>query len=176
MKIQQLPITVLKSYANNPRTNDNAVDAVAKSITEFGFKVPIIIDSDNVIIAGHTRLKAAIKLGLKTVPVIIASDLTPDQVKAFRLADNKTGELAEWDLMRMDIEIDDIEMDMKGFGFEAQEEKVINDFDGIIESIDISEAIELPEYITIRTTQANKDKIVQLIKTTITGYCHVETS
>ena len=84
-------------YANNPRKNGPAVDKVAASIKEFGFKVPIIIGKDNVIVTGHTRLLAAQKLGLETVPCIIADDLTPAQIKAFRLADNKTAEFSEWD-------------------------------------------------------------------------------
>lgn len=95
LKIEYLKISDLIPYANNPRINDNAVDAVAASIKEFGFKNPIVIDNCNVIIAGHTRLKAAEKLGLKTVPVIRADDLTEQQAQAFRLADNKTAELAE---------------------------------------------------------------------------------
>ena len=107
-------------YANNPRLNDNAVDAVAASIKEFGFKVPIVVDGENVIINGHTRLKAAHKLGLKQVPVIVADDLTPEQVKAFRLADNKTSELAEWDLDKLDIELEGIpDIDMDAFGFDV---------------------------------------------------------
>lgn len=112
----------LLPYANNPRLNDGAVDAVAASIKEFGFKVPIVVDSDGVIVTGHTRLKAAKKLGLDKVPVIVASDLTPEQVKAFRLADNKTSELAEWDLGKLDIELGEIEdIDMNDFGFEEIE-------------------------------------------------------
>ena len=90
INVKYLQISKLKEYENNPRHNENAVEAVAESIKQFGFKVPIIIDKDNIIVAGHTRKKAAIKLGLKTVPCIIADDLTPEQVKAFRLADNKT--------------------------------------------------------------------------------------
>ena len=106
-------------YANNPRLNDNAVDAVAASIKEFGFKVPIVVDSENVIINGHTRLKAAHKLGLKQGPCIVADDLTPQQVKAFRLADNKTSELAEWDMDKLDIELVEIpDIDMSVFGFD----------------------------------------------------------
>ena len=112
----------LLPYANNPRVNDGAVDAVAASIKEFGFKVPIVVDSDGVIVAGHTRLKAAKKLGLDTVPVIVADDLSPEQVKAFRLADNKTAELADWDLGKLDIELGEIEdIDMNDFGFEEIE-------------------------------------------------------
>lgn len=105
MKIIDFKIDSLKEYKNNPRFNDAAVVKVAASIKEFGFKVPIVVDKDNVIIAGHTRLKAAKSLGLDTVPCIIADDLTEEQVKAFRLADNKTGELAEWDIEKLHEEL-----------------------------------------------------------------------
>lgn len=118
-KVTYMDVDSLIPYANNPRLNDNAVDAVAASIKEFGFKVPIVVDGENVIINGHTRLKAAHKLGLTQVPVIVADDLTPEQVKAFRLADNKTSELAEWDLGKLDIELGQIpDIDMGAFGFE----------------------------------------------------------
>lgn len=118
-KVTYMDVDSLIPYANNPRLNDNAVDAVAASIKEFGFKVPIVVDGENVIINGHTRLKAAHKLGLKQVPVIVADDLTPEQVKAFRLADNKTSELAEWDMDKLDIELEGInEIDMGEFGFD----------------------------------------------------------
>ena len=118
-KVTYMDTDSLIPYANNPRLNDNAVDAVAASIKEFGFKVPIVVDGENVIINGHTRLKAAHKLGLKQVPVIVADDLTPAQVKAFRLADNKTSEFAEWDLDKLDIELDSIaDIDMGDFGFD----------------------------------------------------------
>lgn len=117
MQIIYKTLEELKPYKNNPRNNDGAVDAVAASIKEFGFKVPIVIDADGEIIAGHTRLKAAKKLGLEKVPCIIADDLTPDQIKAFRLADNKTAELAEWNLELLQLELDDIELDMSEFGF-----------------------------------------------------------
>lgn len=109
----------LRPYERNPRNNDAAVDAVAESIREFGFKVPIVVDRDGVIVAGHTRFKAAKKLHLETVPVVIADDLTDEQVKAFRLADNKTGELAEWDWNLLDLELSEIQgIDMELFGFE----------------------------------------------------------
>lgn len=114
-------IDELKPYKRNPRNNDGAVDAVAASIKEFGFKVPIVIDTDGEIIAGHTRLKAAQKLGLAEVPCIIADDLTPDQIKAFRLADNKTAELAEWDFDLLQLELEDIKLDMADFGFDTTE-------------------------------------------------------
>lgn len=124
MKIVMKKILLLQEYQNNPRNNDEAVDAVASSIKEFGFKVPIVITSDNVIIAGHTRLKASIKLGLSEVPCIIADDLTEEQIKAFRLADNKTSELATWDLSRLEAELLDIDMDMLQFGFEDLESDI----------------------------------------------------
>ena len=94
---------------------------MAASIKEFGFKVPIVIDANGEIVAGHTRLKAAKKLGLAEVPCIIADDLTPEQIKAFRLADNKTAELAEWDFDLLHLELDDIDLDMSDFGFTPSE-------------------------------------------------------
>ena len=124
MKIIDKKVSELLPYANNPRRNDPAVDAVAASIREFGFKVPIVIDSNNEIIAGHTRLKAAKRLGLQTVPCIIADDLTPEQVKAFRLADNKVSELAEWDLDLLSLELEGLpDFDMEQFGFEKEQEE-----------------------------------------------------
>ncbi|MDX9797539.1 MAG: DNA modification methylase [Bacteroidales bacterium] len=115
-------ITSLLEYDNNPRHNEEAIEAVANSIREFGFKVPIVISSDNVIIAGHTRLKASVSLGLEEVPCIIADDLNDEQIKAFRLADNKTAELATWDLSKLEEELADIDMDMLQFGFDEMEE------------------------------------------------------
>lgn len=118
-------------YINNPRQNDNAVDAVASSIKNFGFKQPIVIDSNNEIIAGHTRLKAAKKLHIEEVPCIIADDLTPAQIKAYRLADNKVSELASWDDELLFIELDgvklDINMDAFGFDMGAYEDTPFSD-------------------------------------------------
>ena len=121
MNIKELSISQLHEYDNNPRNNDGAVDAVAASIREFGFKVPVIVDGDNVIVAGHTRVKAARKLGMSAVPCIIADDLTPEQIKAFRLADNKVGELAGWEIEKLGKELSEIDMDMSVFGFDAVE-------------------------------------------------------
>jgi len=118
MNIQMYDTKDLIPYENNPRLNDDAVEAVAESIKEFGFKNPIIVDHENVIINGHTRLKAAKKLGLEKVPVIKALDLTPEQVKAYRLADNKVGEIADWDFDLLQGELSDIQLDMEVFGFE----------------------------------------------------------
>ena len=123
MDILNLGLEEIKPYEKNPRNNDNAVDAVAASIREFGFKVPIIIDKDNIIVAGHTRYKAAKKLGLKTVPCIKADDLTDEQVKAFRLADNKVAEQAEWDFDLLNEELETITMDMEQFGFDLPEDE-----------------------------------------------------
>ena len=106
-------------YAKNARKNDKAVKYVAKSIKEFGFKVPIIIDSNNVVVCGHTRLKASEQLDIEEVPCIVADDLTDEQIKAFRLADNKVAEQSEWDLNLLNDELDDIlNIDMSDFGFD----------------------------------------------------------
>lgn len=119
MKTTNIAIEKIKPYENNPRFNDNAVDAVAKSIEEFGFQQPLVLDKDNIIIVGHTRWKAARQLGLESVPCVIADNLTEEQVKAYRLADNKVGELALWDDDKLSIELDDIfEIDMAQFGFD----------------------------------------------------------
>lgn len=119
MDIINIALKDLKPYENNPRKNDDAVKYVAESIKEFGFKVPIVIDKNNVIVAGHTRYKAAKKLKMSEVPCIIADDLTDEQIKAFRLADNKVAEKAEWDFDLLNTELDDIiDLDMELFGFE----------------------------------------------------------
>ena len=119
MDIINIALKDLKPYENNPRKNDDAVKYVAESIKEFGFKVPIVIDKNNVIVAGHTRYKAAKKLKMSEVPCIIADDLTDEQIKAFRLADNKVAEKAEWDFDLLNAELDDIiDLDMELFGFE----------------------------------------------------------
>lgn len=120
-KIVYKNVSELVPYENNPRHNDDAVDYVANSIKNFHFQVPIVIDKNNVVIAGHTRLKACHKLGIKDVPCIVADDLTPEQVKAFRLADNKTSELAEWDMDKLNIELGEIPyIDMGAFGFDIE--------------------------------------------------------
>lgn len=119
MEIQEKQINELKPYEKNPRKNDAAVEYVANSIKEFGFKVPIVIDKSGVIVCGHTRYKAAQQLKLKTVPCIIADDLTDEQIKAFRLADNKVSEKAEWDFDLLGEELDGIfDIDMEELDFE----------------------------------------------------------
>lgn len=120
MQILQKPIGDITPYEKNPRKNDSAVDAVAASIREFGWQQPIVVDKDGVIIAGHTRYKAAKKLKLKEVPVVVAENLTEEQIKAYRLADNKTGELAEWDTALLGEELAELaDFDMSQFGFDT---------------------------------------------------------
>jgi DNA modification methylase len=124
VKVELRNLADIKPYDNNPRNNDAAVDAVAASIREFGFRVPIVVDSDNVIIAGHTRYKAAQKLGLERVPVHVARDLSPEQVRAYRIADNKTAELAEWDYELLPIELAALKAcnyDLSTLGFDQDE-------------------------------------------------------
>ena len=143
MQIIEKSITEITPYEKNPRKNDEAVEYVANSIKEFGFKVPIVIDKNGVIVAGHTRYKAAQELGLEKLPCIIADDLTEEQVKAFRLADNKVGELAEWDFDLLGEELDGIfDIDMSEFGFDL-------DFDWHEEPTEIVED-EVPEEVETR--------------------------
>ena len=117
MRVLNVPINQIKPYENNPRRNDSAVDAVADSIRQFGMKVPLVIDKDNVIVTGHTRYKACLKLGMDKVPCIKADDLTDDQVKAFRVVDNRVAEIASWDLDKLNVELGEIDMDMSDFDF-----------------------------------------------------------
>ena len=124
MRIENCNVRDVKPYPNNPRINDAAVDSVANSIREFGFRQPIVVDSDGVIICGHTRFKAAQKLGLEKVPVHVAKDLSPEQIKAYRIADNKTAELAEWNYDLLPIELADLQAcnyDLGLLGFDQDE-------------------------------------------------------
>lgn len=131
MNVKEINIKDIRPYEKNPRKNNSAVAYVAESIKQFGFKVPIIIDKNNVIVAGHTRYKASKKLGINTVPVIIADDLTDEQIKAFRLADNKVAEQAEWDIDLLNEELEEIfDIDMTDFGFEVLEEEKEVEEDG----------------------------------------------
>ena len=121
IEIKNVPVSEIIPYENNPRKNEKAVFAVQKSIEQFGFKVPLVLDKENVVVAGHTRLKAAIEIGMETVPVIYADDLTDEQVRAFRLADNKTAELASWDNERLLQELEEITgIDMTAFQLYAE--------------------------------------------------------
>lgn len=139
MNIKQMKVDELIPYENNPRNNDDAVKYVANSIREFGFKVPIIIDKNNVIVAGHTRLKAAQELQLEYVPCIIADDLTDEQIKAFRLADNKVSEFAGWDYALLDLEMANLDemFDFEEFGFQVSKKEI--DFDNFFEDSEKTE-------------------------------------
>ncbi|MCA9119250.1 MAG: ParB N-terminal domain-containing protein [Planctomycetaceae bacterium] len=145
MKIQLWAITRVKPYPNNPRVNDDAVDAVAASLREFGFRQPIVVDTEGVIVCGHTRWKAAQKLGLAKVPVHVAKDLTSEQIKAYRIADNKTSELAEWnfDLLSIELsELRDLDVDLGLLGFDQDELARLFDTgvqDGLTDPDDIPE-------------------------------------
>lgn len=124
MEIVEKKLTEIQPYMNNPRKNDASVDAVAESIRQFGFKVPLVVDAQGVIITGHTRFKAAKKLGLEKVPCILAADLDDEKVRAYRLADNKVGETSDWDLGLLAEELGDIfTLDMSDFGFDLNDEK-----------------------------------------------------
>ena len=138
MEIVNKNIEEIKMYENNPRNNDGAVEYVANSIKEFGFKVPIVLDKNNVIVAGHTRYKAAKLLKITEIPCIIADDLSDEQVKAFRLIDNKAAELASWDIDLLNLELENIkDIDMELFDFE-----ISNILDNVV---DDEYEVELPE-------------------------------
>ncbi len=140
LNVEYMGIETLIPYINNPRKNEKAIDIVAGSIKEFGFKNPIIVDKDNIIVAGHTRYEASKKLDLKEVPVIKADDLTEKQIKAFRIADNKTAEYAEWDMDLLAIELEGL--DDIFTGFDAVELEDIMGTDEVKDDFDEEEALE----------------------------------
>lgn len=141
MKIVNKKIDEVFLYANNPRKNDMAVDKVAASIKEFGFKVPIVIDKKGVIVAGNTRYKASRQLGLEEIPCLVADDLTEQQIKAFRIADNKTSEFAEWDMELLEIELEGLDDIFTGF-----DEEEFDDIMGIDKEVEEDDFdVELPE-------------------------------
>ena len=149
MRVESWPIDDIKPYENNPRKNEDAVEYVANSIKEFGFQQPIVLDKDGVIVVGHTRYSAAKELGLTEVPVVIADDLTEDKAKAYRLADNKTGELAIWDWPKLNTELEDIDwldMNMEDFGFKLYENTI--DWDSVEELSD--DTYEEPEHVMLK--------------------------
>lgn len=141
-KMEYRPINEIKPYKNNPRKNDDAVQYVEASLREFDFTDPVIVDGKGELIAGHTRLKAAKKLGLKELPVIVRDDLTEDQIKALRIAHNKTGEFAEWDDELLSIELPEIEMDMEQFGFSMDDYLEEEQTDIIEDEIPTEEEVE----------------------------------
>ena len=127
MEVTEMPVDSIRPYENNPRNNEPAVEKLANCIREFGWRQPIVVDADGVIVCGHTRYYAALKLGLATVPVHVARDLSPEKIAAYRLADNKVAELATWDEEKLDAELAKLgealpDLDMEAFGFEVSEQ------------------------------------------------------
>ena len=146
MKITEKRLEDIRPYNNNPRLNDKAVDAVAASIKEFGFRVPILVDKNGVIIAGHTRLKAAEKLGLKKVPCIVADKLSEAEARQLRIVDNKTQELAKWDFAALADELENISgIDMDAFGFAAFD-AVDEEPKKVTSSLDEGEEVDLDDF------------------------------
>lgn len=131
MQVKQISVKEIKPYEDNPRYNDEAVQYVKESIKQFGFKVPLVISEDGIIVTGHTRYKASLELGLETIPCIIADDLTEEQISAFRIADNKVGEISEWDEGLLLEELKALEeFNFEDFGFTEYELKALeNSFD-----------------------------------------------
>lgn len=155
MQIVMKKLTEIKPYSRNPRNNDGAVSAVAESIKNFGFKVPLVIDNNIIIVCGHTRYQACKKLGLAEIPCVIADDLTNEQIKAFRLADNKTAELAEWDFDLLSEELDGIfDIDMSDFGFDTQENFSPDEFG---EDFSLPDG-DKPEIVTMSFTLHSEQK------------------
>lgn len=139
-------VSDLVPYENNPRRNDMAIDKVANSIKSFGFNSPIIVDGNMEIICGHTRLEASKRLGMTEVPVVIADSLTPEQVKAYRLMDNRSGEMADWDeikLLEELIDLQNIDFDIVQAGFdEVDLERLKQDFGSDLEEVDLSAELD----------------------------------
>jgi ParB-like chromosome segregation protein Spo0J len=148
MKIEMRKLSDIKPYPGNPRVNDDAVDAVAASIREFGFRQPIVVDAEGVIICGHTRYKAALKLGLEKAPVHVAKDLTPEQIKAYRLADNKSATLSDWNYDLLPIELAELQgmnYDLSLLGFDQDELAMLLEPDGKPGLCDPDEIPEPPD-------------------------------
>ena len=142
MNIEMVDIKTIIPYVRNPRKNDEAVDKVAGSIQEFGWKQPIVVDKDNVIVVGHTRYLAAQKLGIEEVPILVADELNPQQIKAYRIADNKTAEFSTWDNEQLVLEIQELQndsYDVLKTGFEQEE------IDNLIEIIEGTEVEDIED-------------------------------
>ena len=138
IEIKLVAINELIPYEQNPRINDDAVEYVANSIKEFGWKQPLVVDKNNVIVVGHTRLKAARQLGFDAVPCVYADDLTDDQIRAYRIADNATGAIALWDDELLELELEDIELDMGKLGLEFEPTMSDDEIMGFFEDKDES--------------------------------------
>lgn len=147
IKIEYVETSKIKLYEHNPRYNDQAVDAVAASIREFGWRQPIVLDADYVVVVGDTRYKAALKIGETQCPCIFADDLTPEQIKAYRLADNKTGELAGWNFGLLDIEMAGLDMDLGEFGFKPKFDVRINQESATAGQYHVTGDADRPRYV-----------------------------
>lgn len=156
-QIKEVPIGDVKPYENNPRDNDGAVEATAKSIKEFGWQQPIVVDKDMVVIAGHTRLKAAKKLGFSKVPVVVADGLTEAQVKAYRLADNKVSETSIWDNKKLLQELDELDKLSEDVftGFESSDY-----FEDVLDESDNEPIQENDSGVTYKLTFTTQNKEV----------------
>ena len=143
MQIEYIDIDKVIPYDKNPRKNEGAVEYVKNSISQFGFKVPIVIDKNNVIVCGHTRYKAAKELQLDSVPCLRADDLTDEQIKAYRLADNKVVEFSEWDFKLLDEELESLlDFDMLSLGFFDEEETEEDEQEEIKPEVEFTEVLE----------------------------------
>jgi len=150
MKIEIVDISTIKPYENNPRKlKDSAIEKVAMSLKEYGFRQPIVVDKDNIIVAGHTRYRASKKLGLKNVPISVIDNLTPEQINAYRIADNRTAEESEWDneLLKMeikDLEAKDFKLDLLGFNEDQLNDLLFEEKQGLTDEDEVPEAPEEP--------------------------------
>lgn len=132
MKITNVNASEIVPYENNPRKNDKAINYVEQSIRRFGFRVPIVLDRNNVIVAGHTRYKACLNIGMDTIPCVYADDLSEDEINAYRLADNKTSEFSDWDLDLLEVELEklaDWNVSMEDFGFDLSHSTIVDPID-----------------------------------------------
>jgi|TARA_R110000823_G_scaffold306968_1_gene429497 ParB/RepB/Spo0J family partition protein len=180
LKIEYFPINNIKPYENNPRNNDQAVEKVSKSIKAFGFKNPIIIDENKIIINGHTRLKAAKQLELDTVPCIIVNDLSEDKKKAFRIADNRIGQEAEWDyeLLKLEFEyLDENLVDKTGFDLD-EINLMINGWQSnheLMDKISAEDSVALDKII-VKCSSEQKQEVYEAITNAVQslGYDDVE--
>ena len=166
MEIINKKVDELIPYKNNPRLNDGAVEYVAKSIKEFGFKVPIIIDKNNVIVAGHTRYKASKQLGLKEVPCIVADDLTDKQIRAFRLADNKVSDYSIWDNVALLEELEDLGDIFTGFDVSENFEDILDESDTSI----LGESEQIYKIVVKSVNKEDIDKVRQFCEDNNIGY------
>ena len=161
MKIEQWSIDRIRPYEKNPRRNDKAVAAVAESIREFGFRQPIVVDGDGVIVVGHTRYKAALKLGLEKVPVHVARDLTAQQARAYRLADNRSAEDSQWDIDLLPIELGELRdegFDLKLVGFTEKElTEYLRQFDTDLDDGE-TDAADTPDTCLLYTSPSPRDR------------------